>query len=71
MQAYKREYLTGAQSELLTARKKQKPLDKAHPEKSQCRNKEYEGTLTVREWRSEVAFENSTGFLAISEEGTC
>lgn len=42
-----------------------------HLEKLKCRNKENEGTLTVPEWRWELAFEGSAGFLAISQEGIC
>lgn len=42
-----------------------------HLEKSKCRNKDNEGTLTVPEWRRELAFEDSTGFLAIRQEGIC
>lgn len=42
-----------------------------HLEKLKCRNIENEGTLTVAEWRWELAFEGSAGFLAISQEGIC
>jgi len=42
-----------------------------HLEKSKRRNEENEGTLTVPEWRRELVFEVSTGFLAISWKGIC
>lgn len=42
-----------------------------HLEKLKCRNKENKGTLTVPEWRWELAFEDSARFLPISQEGIC